>query len=114
MTCELFYLPEAEKDYDNLAHNQQLMVDKAIAKVQTNPLPQSEGGYGKPLGHKRGLDLTGYLKKKLRVDGIRVVYKLIRTDCKMLIVVIGIREDDEVYEIALQRAQGINYKGNSL
>ena len=103
MSWEPVYLPDAEKDYDNLNRRQQLMVDKAIDKVKDNPLPQSEGGYGKPLGHRRGRNLTGYLKIKLKSEGIRIVYKLIRTDTKMLVVVIGIREDEEVYEIAHQR-----------
>ena len=48
MSWEPVYLPDAEKDYDNLNRRQQLMVDKAIDKVKDNPLPQSEGGYGKP------------------------------------------------------------------
>jgi len=79
------------------------MVKKAIKKVQDNPLPQSEGGYGKPLGHKRGLNLTNLLKIKLRGEGIRIVYKLIKTESQMLIIVVGVREDEEAYEIANSR-----------
>lgn len=103
MTWELSYLPDAEKDYLSLSRNQQIVVDKAIKKVKTNPLPQQEGGYGKPLGHKQGINFTGYLKIKLRSKGIRIVYKLIHTESKMLVVVIGIREDEEVYEAAQNR-----------
>ena len=103
MKWELKYLPEAEKDFDSLSRNQQIMADKAIKKVRSNPLPQKEGGYGKPLGHKLGANLTGFLKVKLRKEGIRIVYKLICTESKMLIVVIGMREDDEVYEVARNR-----------
>ena len=62
MSWEPVYLQDAEKDYKNLDRRQQLLVDKAIDKVKENPLPQSEGGYGKPLGHKKGQNLTGYLK----------------------------------------------------
>lgn len=108
MIWSLKYLPEAEKDYKSLARSQQLVVDKAIKKVKTNPLPQDEGGYGKPLGHKNGNNLTGYLKIKLRGEGIRIVYKLIRTEEQMLIVVIGMREDSEVYEIASSRIKKHN------
>jgi len=104
MSWEVRYLPEAEKDFRSLSHTQQLVVRKAIDKVRENPLPQSEGGYGKPLGHKHGTNLTNLLKIKLRGEGIRVVYRLIRTDTAMLVIVIGIREDDEVYEIAHRRA----------
>lgn len=103
MNWNIKYLPEADKDLDNLSRQQQLLVKKAIKKVQGNPLPQNEGGYGKPLGHKQGLNLTNLLKIKLRGNGIRIVYKLIKTESQMLIIVIGIREDDEVYEISHRR-----------
>lgn len=105
MKWELAFLPEAAKDLKNLAGNQRIMVAKAIDKVLENPLPAQEGGYGKPLGNKSGNDLTGFLKIKLKSAGIRVVYKLIRTETQMLVVVIGARADDEVYEMAGQRAQ---------
>lgn len=105
MNWKLVYLPEAAKDLKNLAGNQRLMVVKAINKVLQNPLPVTEGGYGKPLGNKQGNDLAGLLKIKLRDAGIRVVYKLIRTETEMLVVVIGARADDEVYETAQHRAK---------
>ena len=54
MNWKLVYLPEAAKDLKNLAGNQRLMVVKAIGKVLQNPLPVTEGGYGKPLGNKQG------------------------------------------------------------
>jgi mRNA interferase RelE/StbE len=43
------------------------------------------------------------LKIKLRGEGIRIVYKLIRTETKMLVIVVGVRKDEEVYEIAQRR-----------
>ena len=103
MKWELDYIPDARKDILDLSRNQQIIVEKAIKKVKTNPLPQSEGGYGKPLGNKCGTNLTNMLKIKLRGEGIRIVYKLIRTETKMLVVVVGVREDEEVYEIAQRR-----------
>ena len=66
-------------------------------------LPEAKRDLGKPLGNKGGHDLTGLLKIKLRDAGLRVVYKLIRTDTEMIIVVIGARADDEVYDIASKR-----------
>ena len=104
MIWEVLFLPEAEKDFRSLAHTQQIVVRKAIDKVKTNPLPQSEGGYGKPLGHKHGTNLTNLLKIKLRGEGIRIVYRLVRHDNRRLVIVIGVREDDEVYEIAQRHA----------
>ena len=103
MNWEVDYLPEARKDIQNLDRSKQIIVNKAIKKVKSNPLPQAEGGYGKPLGHKHGVNLTTLLKIKLRGEGLRIVYKLVRTDISMLIVVVGAREDEEVYEIAQRR-----------
>lgn len=105
MNWKLVYLPEAVKDLKNLAGNQRLLVVKAIDKVLQNPLPANEGGYGKPLGNKQGNNLAGFLKIKLKNAGIRVVYKLIRTETEMLVVVIGARADDEIYETAAHRIQ---------
>lgn len=45
-----------------------------------NPLPESESGYGNGAG-------------------LRIVYQLIRCSDHMLVAVIGVREDDEVYEL---------------
>lgn len=103
MNWSVVYLPEAVKDLKKLGRDRQLSVLKAIAKVKTNPLPARECGYGKPLGNKSGNDLTSFLKIKLRDAGIRVVYKLVRTETQMLIVVIGARADDEVYDAAENR-----------
>lgn len=47
------YLKEAVEDLKRLDHSQRLQVLKAINKVSSNPLPQNEGGYGKPLGKLR-------------------------------------------------------------
>ena len=109
MKWEIRYLPETEDDFLNFDKPQQTTILKAIKKVQENPLPQNEGGYGKPLGKKHNRNLTNFLKIKLRSEGIRIVYKLIKKDNQMLIVVIGIREDDEVYDIAYKRGKTHNF-----
>lgn len=103
MSWQIVYHPEAKADLKRLDGSQRIQVLKAIRKVAVNPLPKSEGGYGKPLGNRNGNDLTGYLKIKLLASGIRVVYQLIRTEKQMLIVVIGMRTDEDVYEIAQKR-----------
>ena len=105
MSGKPVYLSDSAKDLKNLAGNHRLMAVKAIGKVLQNPLPVTEGGYGKPLGNKQGNDLAGFLKIKIRDAGIRVVYKLIRTETEMLVVVIGARADDEVYETAQHRSK---------
>ena len=97
------FTEEAEKDRANLDRSQRLQVDKAIYKVSKNPLPQSEGGYGKPLGNKPPNNLTGLLKIKLLKLGIRIVYEIIRTDEIMKIIIVAARADDEVYDAAFKR-----------
>ncbi len=108
MSWSLVFLPEALKDIQDLSRSRQAMVKKAIKKVQENPLPQNEGGYGKPLGSKRGLNLTGLLKIKLRSEGIRVVYRLEKRESQMLVIVVGVREDEEVYQIEHTRRNRYN------
>jgi len=100
---DVTFIPEAEKDRAKLEISARNQVDKAIRKVSQNPLPKNEGGYGNPLGNKRGKNLTGLLKIKLKKLGIRVVYDLIREKETMRIIVISIRADNEVYKIADSR-----------
>ncbi len=97
------FTAEAEKDRNSLDRSQRHQVDKAIYKVSQNPLPQSEGGYGRPLGNRQTNNLTGLLKIKLLRLGIRIVYKLSHTDEAMKIIVVAARAGDEVYEIASKR-----------
>ena len=105
---ELVFFEEARDDLRRLDGAQRKRVLKAIERVRTNPLPKSEGGYGTPLGNRLSYDLTGLLKIKLRADGIRVVYKTYVQDGLMLVVVIGIRDDAEVYRKAAERKKQLN------
>lgn len=97
------FLPEADKDLEELDGNQRILVRKMINRVCENPLPNTEGGYGKPLGNKGGNNLTGLLKIKLKGSGLRIVYQLQKTEKGMLIVVIAARSDNEVYKLAGKR-----------
>lgn len=105
MSYELNYLPEAVSDMQKLDGSQRKLVRKALAKLSINPLPQTEGGYGQWLGNKGDANLAGFLKVKLRGAGLRIVYTLKRENEKVLIIFIGAREDEEVYEIAAKRIQ---------
>ena len=104
MSWKLSYLPEAEKDLKALDGSQRILVLKAIKTVQQNPLPAEENGYGNSLGNYGSTGLAGLSKIKLRAVGLRVVYKLQRTESEMLVIVIGVRADEEVYDIASKRA----------
>ena len=103
MIWKLDYLPEAKEDLRKLNDSDRRKVLKILERVSSNPLPVSEGGYGKPLGNHRGRNLSGLLKVKLKKEGIRVVYRLQRTENGMLVIVIGARADEEVYDDAWQR-----------
>jgi mRNA interferase RelE/StbE len=105
VSWEIRYTDAAKADLNDLDGSQRKAVLKAMEKVSRNPLPISEGGYGKPLGNKLGNDLTGLCKIKLKKEGIRVVYALIRTETAMKIVVVAARSDNEVYDIAAQRKE---------
>lgn len=105
MKWDIAYLPEALDDLRRLDGSQRILVRKAIQKVSSNPLPETEGGYGKLLGNKNNTNLSGLLKVKLRDAGLRIVYKLVRMEDRLLIIVIGTREDSEAYEAAYKRIQ---------
>ena len=68
-----------------------------IPKVSKAPLP-SPNGYGKPLGNKKGNNLTGFFKIKYRGIGIRVVYTLVLDKMTMNIMVISQRDDNYCYD----------------
>lgn len=108
MNWEVRYLPEVLDDFRALDGSQRILVKKAIEKVSTNPLPDTEDGYGKRLRSKDHTQLAGFLKVKLRGAGLRILYQLVREKDSMVLVVIGAREDDEVYHIAHKRIQEHN------
>lgn len=97
------YFDDALEDLKKMDNSQRKQVLKAIDKVKTNPLPQNEGGYGKPIGNKRGINLTNLYKIKLKKSGIRVVYQIIRVEDTMEIIIVSMREDEKVYEDAQKR-----------
>ena len=103
MSFSVEYTDKAKADLKAFDNSQAKQIRKLIDKVSKNPLPKSEGGYGTPLGNKRGKDLTGLCRIKLLKLGIRVVYKVIRDGDIMKIIVIAARADDEVYNIAAER-----------
>ena len=97
--------------YHELAFEDLKALDKSVAKrvlqkikeVAVNPVSIYEGGRGYPLGNKRGVNLHNLYKIKMRGLGIRVVYQLHITETAMYIIVVGVRDKDEVYETAYKR-----------
>jgi mRNA interferase RelE/StbE len=102
------YIDEALEDLDKLDVFLRKLVIAGIKKVSHSPLPQNEGGYGKPLGNKRGNNLVGFFKIKYKRYGIRVVYTLVRDKKIMNIIVISKREDNVCYKETKKRKE--NYK----
>ena len=97
MSWQIVFLEEAKNDLKKLDRSSQIQILKGIRKVSQNPLPAFQGGYGKPLGNKNGINLTNLLKIKFLDLGIRVVYKLEKTETTMRIIVISARADEQVY-----------------
>jgi len=102
---EVKFIPEAEKEFGDLDGSLKKQVLYGIAKVSQNPLPASEGGYGKPLGSKGNINLTGFFKIKYKRIAIRVIYTMIREKRVMNIIVVNKRDEDECYNLADQRGK---------
>lgn len=105
MNWTVDFLDEAEKDMKRLDPSVRVRVLKGIQKVAQNPLSTDQGGYGKALGNKSGLNLTNLCKIKFRDLGIRVVYKVEITDTVMKIIVVSARGDEQVYHEAARRRE---------
>lgn len=105
MMFKLTFLKEAIDDYKKLDGSQRLIVDKALKRILLNPLPQKEGGYGKPLGNLSQTKLAGLMKVKLKSSGLRIVYRLKRQENQVLIIIIGARADSKVYKEAQKRIE---------
>ena len=103
MSWQIEYISKAREDFLSLDHSQQIQVNKALAKVSQNPLPTSEGGYGKPLGNYSASKLYGCYKVKLSKVGLRIGYSLVRDKEVMKVIIIAIRDDSAVYRIAERR-----------
>lgn len=98
MNYKLSFIKEAIQDYQALDGSQRKIVDKALKRILINPLPNTEGGYGKPLSK-----LAGLMKIKLKSSGLRIVYKLEKSDDEVLVIIIGARAESKVYKDAEKR-----------
>ena len=72
-----------------------------ILKIIDRKLSLDPQAYGKPL---RG-NLSGYWR--LRVEDYRVVYRIVKDKIVVLVIKVGIRKDDKVYEELLLRLRKI-------
>jgi len=79
-------------------------------EYRSSPVPLSflkklkhSPGLGEKLGHKAGLDLTGYRKLYAYKKKIRIVYRIHEGKLLIFIVAVGKREDMSVYQSAFDR-----------
>lgn len=93
----ILFHPEAKKEFDKLDGSIRKVVLKQLAKLAVNPV------LGERLGHKAGLDLTGYRKMYTYKKKIRIVYRIHEGKLLIFIVAVGKREDMSVYQSAFER-----------
>lgn len=97
-------LSDAKNDFIKLDGSQKKVVLAMLEKLRVNPLPKHKGGYGIPLGNDVTTgNLSRLLKLKARGFGIRIVYELIEVEGISQVIVIGMREEKEVYSTASKR-----------
>jgi len=97
MSYKLVAKEEVEDDLSKLSHAQRVLVFKQFKKLQNSPQ------LGIDLGNKAGYNLSGC--KKLYVDKkkIRIVYRIVDNEILVEVIVVGKREDMEVYDKANKR-----------
>ena len=88
-----------EADFKTISPAQQKIILKAIEKK----LSLDPQNYGKPL---RG-EFSGYWR--LRVEDYRVIYRVVKEEILVLVVKVGIRKDDRVYQEFFSRLKKLNY-----
>ena len=86
-----------EEDFRRISRDIQQEIIKAIRKKLT-VAPQS---YGEPLLG----DYKSYWK--LRVGDFRVIYRINKNQLEVLVIKVGIRRDDEVYQALASRLRNI-------
>jgi len=91
--------PDARSDLASLDKSLQKQAAKQFRKLQHHPFA------GKPLGHKYGIDLTGYRALYLHGKRYRIVYRVDETDCIVWVIAIARRTGFEAYHLAARRAE---------
>ena len=98
MVYKIEFFPDAEKDFDALDGSVKREAAKKIDVLSENPF------FGKPLGKKYGIDLTGFYKIYLSKKKYRIVYRLTGKYVEVIeIVGIGKRDKEEVYKLVARR-----------
>lgn len=99
MSYTVNFLAEVYADLKKLDKSRRDLVMKQIEKLKTSP------ELGDFLGHKADLDLSGLRKLYADNKRIRIVYKIIEERIEVLVIVVGSRDDMEVYKTAAKRTE---------
>ncbi|HHT0073905.1 TPA: type II toxin-antitoxin system RelE family toxin [Raoultella ornithinolytica] len=93
MTYEIEFYEAALNEWNRLDSGIREQLKNKLAKLATEP--------HRPANRLRGLD--GCYKIKLRTAGVRLVYKVEDGEFIILVVAVGKRDKNAVYNVALDR-----------
>jgi len=101
MSYEIFFIPEAQNDYDSLDGSIKKAVNKKIDNLAENPL------LGLPLGNKDNTNLTGFYKIYVAKKAVRIIYRLLPGKKVEVIEIWGIGKRDKmkIYKVIAERAR---------
>ncbi len=94
MAWTLAYHPEVQDDFRRLGRVEARNIQTVIIERLQNGEPEKTG---KPLHGA----LAGY--RRLRTGATRIVYRTDKNKIEILVIAVGMRRDDEVYEKANKR-----------
>ena len=97
MLYKVQLIEEAREDFKKLDHSQKMQVSKQLKSLEINPYK------GKRLGHKYGINLSGYFKLYAVKKQVRIVYTIKEKEILVEVISIGMREDFTVYKEAFRR-----------
>jgi len=100
MTYKLKFLPTALREWKKLDSTIRLQFKKKLEEVLENPRVQAN----------RLRKFDNHYKIKLRTSGYRLVYEVIDDEVVVLVIAIGKREGNKIYEVAKLRSDS-NTKG---
>lgn len=89
----------AVKDFEALDGDVQRQALKQFEKLMRSP------ELGEDLGHKMGVDLTGYRALHFYKNQYRIVYKILEDQKEVEIWGIGKRESEKIYRMVSERIE---------
>lgn len=91
---------EAREDFRDLDGAAKQIVAKGLVKLKTDPRQR-----GAPLGNRSTGDLTTFRKLVVGNRDYRIIYRVESDGTVVVVWVIGLRADNEAYELAMSRVR---------